>query len=171
MKIFPLCPFKAQRMIYSNPSCFLASVPPAVPELASQDSYPHPQEPSLSAAWGSALGGKLCCLTLVTLIQATPEPRPVQGQLLKAPCLGWVPGSALACGESWVGTTSRLSLNLAGNSLRESAKKFTCTTWATLRRLRVIASRAWAWSMGLPDPFLPPSGLPQAFTDLDQGRG
>lgn len=76
------------------------------------------------------MGGNLSCPTLVTPIGATPEaplphphPPPVDGQLRQeAPCLGRAHNPALACGEGWVGTTCRLFLNLAGNSLREFAK-------------------------------------------------
>lgn len=71
------------------------------------------------------MGGKFCCLTPVTPVQATPEPPPVQrgikgqlrrgGSLVKAPGLGWIHNPSLACGEGWVRPTLRLFLNLVGN--------------------------------------------------------
>lgn len=74
------------------------------------------------------MGGKFCCLTLVTPIQDTPAPTcaerdgrrlPGEGRL----CLGWVHSSTLACREGWMGTTLRLFLNHAGNTLKEFVQK------------------------------------------------
>lgn len=136
----------------------LASTPPAVPFLL--EVPPCPLEPSPSAAWGSAMGGRFCHLTLVTPIQATPEPLPVRTRngrdaeallgRLAMPGLGSQLSSGL--GKGWVGTTVDYSLIMLGTPERNLPRNLPAQLCYPLR-LQGQSFRAGVWGSWLPFSF------------------